>query len=189
MCGYGEKVDRRPIDPPPVVQLFISPHSVQSQMNDVIVEQDYASNPNLFVSATLCDVDTNEELNILKDGKTRSLTGSTVSSLFKLRDESGEIGAFFVFYDLSVRMEGVYRLKFSLFGIDDERITFYKNIYSRSFNVHSAKKFPGMGESSALSKTFAEQGIKMRIRKEARQRKRRLSLLEASQDEEENDRK
>jgi hypothetical protein len=23
MCGYGEKVDRRPIDPPPIIQLVV----------------------------------------------------------------------------------------------------------------------------------------------------------------------
>jgi hypothetical protein len=23
MCGYGEKVDRRPIDPPPIIQLIV----------------------------------------------------------------------------------------------------------------------------------------------------------------------
>ncbi|KAM3502162.1 hypothetical protein MY11210_009155 [Beauveria gryllotalpidicola] len=39
--------------------------------------------------------------------------------------------------------------------------------YSEIFNVFSAKKFPGVCESTALSKTFAAQGIKIPIRKEA----------------------
>lgn len=52
------------------------------------------------------------------DGKTRTTLGSAVSSLFRLKDvdQRGD-GGFFVFPDLSVRMEGVYRLKFSLFEV------------------------------------------------------------------------
>lgn len=38
--------------------------------------------------------------------------------------------------------------------------------FSDSFNVYSAKKFPGVCESTALSKTFATQGIKIPIRKD-----------------------
>lgn len=39
--------------------------------------------------------------------------------------------------------------------------------YSEVFSVFSAKKFPGVCESTPLSKTFAAQGIKIPIRKEA----------------------
>ncbi|KAJ4151332.1 hypothetical protein LMH87_012038 [Akanthomyces muscarius] len=39
--------------------------------------------------------------------------------------------------------------------------------HSEVFSVFSAKKFPGVCESTALSKTFAAQGIKIPIRKEA----------------------
>lgn len=38
--------------------------------------------------------------------------------------------------------------------------------YSPAFQVFSAKKFPGVHESTALSKTFAQQGIKIPIRKD-----------------------
>jgi hypothetical protein len=38
--------------------------------------------------------------------------------------------------------------------------------YSDPFQVYSAKKFPGVCESTTLSKTFAGQGIKIPIRKE-----------------------
>ena len=34
--------------------------------------------------------------------------------------------------------------------------------------VVAPKAFPGMGESTALSRSFAEQGVKIRIRKETR---------------------
>lgn len=38
--------------------------------------------------------------------------------------------------------------------------------FSNAFQVFSAKKFPGVIESTALSKTFAGQGIKIPIRKD-----------------------
>ena len=38
--------------------------------------------------------------------------------------------------------------------------------FSEVFQVYSAKKFPGVIESTPLSKAFASQGIKIPIRKE-----------------------
>lgn len=40
------------------------------------------------------------------------------------------------------------------------------SVFSDVFQVYSAKKFPGVCESTALSKCFASQGIKIPIRKE-----------------------
>jgi Velvet factor len=56
---------------------------------------------------------------VLQGGKTRCTAGSVVSSLYHLKDSEnrGEDAAFFVFPDLSVRMEGSYRLKLSLFEV------------------------------------------------------------------------
>lgn len=39
--------------------------------------------------------------------------------------------------------------------------------FSAPFTVYSAKKFPGVIESTPLSKCFAHQGIKIPIRKDA----------------------
>ena len=39
-------------------------------------------------------------------------------------------------------------------------------VFSDSFQVYSAKKFPGVIESTPLSKCFAAQGIKIPIRKD-----------------------
>lgn len=38
--------------------------------------------------------------------------------------------------------------------------------FSKAFQVYSAKKFPGVIESTGLSKCFATQGIKIPIRKD-----------------------
>ena len=40
------------------------------------------------------------------------------------------------------------------------------SIFSQPFQVYSAKKFPGVIESTPLSKKFATQGIKIPIRKD-----------------------
>lgn len=58
-----------------------------------------------------------QDLHTLKDGKTRYFVGSTVSSLFQLKNkDSRDIGVF-VFPDLSVRVEGEYKLRFDLYEI------------------------------------------------------------------------
>ncbi len=40
------------------------------------------------------------------------------------------------------------------------------SVFSDVFNVWSAKKFPGVKESTPLSKCFATQGVKIPIRKD-----------------------
>ena len=54
-----------------------------------------------------------------QDGKTRCTTGSVVSSLYHLKDSENQNAdaGFFVFPDLSVRTEGSYRLKLSLYEV------------------------------------------------------------------------
>ncbi|TPX50851.1 hypothetical protein SeLEV6574_g00677 [Synchytrium endobioticum] len=164
MCGFGEKVDRRPVDPPPIIQLEIQDPSTMNENTSLY-------SPYYFMYASLISSDSDEELHLLRDGKTRSTTGSIVSSLYRLKDIDARDGAFFVFPDLSVRMEGSYRLKFSLFEIINAEIYHCASISSEVFNVYPAKKFPGMEESTFLSRSFAEQGLKIRIRKELRPRK------------------
>lgn len=39
-------------------------------------------------------------------------------------------------------------------------------VFSKPFTVFSAKRFPGVVESTALSKVFASQGVKIPIRKD-----------------------
>ena len=46
----------------------------------------YLQNPYYFMYASLASPDRDEELHLLKDGKTRCTTGSVVSSLYHLKD-------------------------------------------------------------------------------------------------------
>ncbi|KAF9443607.1 hypothetical protein P691DRAFT_402900 [Macrolepiota fuliginosa MF-IS2] len=165
MCGVGGKADRRPIDPPPIVQLrVIDPHTNSSSVSTssasappstaggsssshtppstpppptaathshypnhepgppsdpAAYAQSYLQNPYYFMFASLAKPDDDAELHWLKDGRTRCTTGSVVSSLYHLKDpqHNNEDAGFFVFPDLSVRTEGSYRLKLSLFEV------------------------------------------------------------------------
>ncbi|PHH91132.1 hypothetical protein CDD83_1561 [Cordyceps sp. RAO-2017] len=113
---------------------------------------------------------------------TRNLIGSLAASAFRLSDTSDHIGIWFVLQDLSVRTEGAFRLRFSFVNVgarggarrdgnaprvNTGRAPILASCFSDVFNVYSAKKFPGVCESTPLSKTFATQGIKIPIRKDA----------------------
>lgn len=122
------------------------------------------------------------------------LTGVCVASTAYL--ERPTRAGYFIFPDLSVRHEGWYRLKFSLFEqikhssdadvdrpftgpegsskqvLNHESMANRMEVQSTPFQVFSAKKFPGLSQSTDLSKVVADQGCRVRIRREIRQRKR-----------------
>ncbi|KAL7919461.1 velvet factor domain-containing protein [Trichoderma austrokoningii] len=111
---------------------------------------------------------------------TRNLIGSLAASAFRLADTEERIGIWFVLQDLSVRTEGPFRLRFSFVDVSARggmeqngskvntgRAPILASCFSEVFNVYSAKKFPGVCESTPLSKAFAAQGIKIPIRKDA----------------------
>jgi hypothetical protein len=109
----------------------------------------------------------------------RNLIGSLSATSFKLNDPQGVPGLWFIFQDLSIRTEGRFRLKFTFFDLMCHRqplapasgeplVDFsplLASIYSAPFQVWSAKKFPGVRATTALSQCFADQGIKIPVRK------------------------
>ena len=127
---------------------------------------------------------------------TRNLIGSLCVSAFKLTDPDGVMGIWFILQDLSVRTEGSFRyltlptsiipqnqnpkliphsLKMNFVNVGSPSSPQQLNsgsapvlasTFSNVFQVFSAKKFPGVIESTALSKCFAIQGIKIPIRKD-----------------------
>ena len=120
----------------------------------------------------------------MSSNHTRNLIGMNAVNACRLNDLDGKAGFWFVLQDLSVRTEGTFRLKLSLFDIgmnngtsatvgtgDGHGPTQGKGpclavSFSDQFTVYSAKKFPGVIESTPLSKCFAQQGIKIPIRKD-----------------------
>ncbi|CAI6341850.1 unnamed protein product [Periconia digitata] len=106
---------------------------------------------------------------------TRNLIGSLTVNAFKLKDTEGATGFWFVLQDLSVRTEGTFRLKMNFVDVgsgqnnntlNQGRAPVLATCFSEPFQVYSAKKFPGVIESTPLSKAFAGQGIKIPIRKD-----------------------
>ncbi|KAG6072136.1 hypothetical protein E4U16_005629 [Claviceps sp. LM84 group G4] len=172
-CGSGMKAnsDRRPVDPPPVVELRIIEGPSVEEGKDITF--DY--NANFFLYASL------EQARTLAHGRVQSsaasnppiLTGVPASGMAYL-DRPVEAG-YFIFPDLSVRHEGYFRLAFSLFETTKEEkdfdmdpidpdfppgVDWRMEIKTQPFNVFSAKKFPGLMESTQLSKTVADQGCR-----------------------------
>jgi hypothetical protein len=109
----------------------------------------------------------------------KNLIGQCHASFCVMVDPDGRMGCFAVFPDLSIRTEARYRLKFDCYklgaiGLRDEPKTdgnelFKKapsvhTAFSRNFKVYSAKKFPGVIESTRWSKCLAGQGVKIPIR-------------------------
>ena len=82
---------------------------------------------------------------------------------------------------LDLRLTGIYRLKMNFIDVGTHRDPMSKtpnklnqgkapvlaSAFSQPFQVYSAKKFPGVIEATGLSRTFATQGIKIPIRKDA----------------------
>src|SRR4051812_37016057 len=97
-----------------------------------------------------------------------TLAGTLVSSLHRLKDTDNFDGAFFVFGDLSVKHEGRFRLQFTLYEMRQNQCAYIRSITSQSFLVHSTKNFPGMSESTFLTRSFSDQGVRLRLRKEPR---------------------
>ncbi|KAJ1552484.1 hypothetical protein HK405_011173, partial [Cladochytrium tenue] len=95
------------------------------------------------------------------------LMGTQVAHVSLLTDDEGNENLFFVFYELSVRTPGLYRLRFALLDADSSSPSpGAKAIaWSNVFEVFSPKVFPGMTESTALSRAFARQGVPIHIRR------------------------
>lgn len=129
---------------------------------------------------------------------TRNLIGALSASAFRLHDQNHKFGIWFILQDLSIRTDGIFRLKFNFVNVglstcansssnptspltpasanssaatsgaslNTSAAPVLATVFTRPFQVFSAKKFPGVIESTELSRTFAQQGIKIPIRKD-----------------------
>ncbi|KAJ5585558.1 Velvet factor [Penicillium hispanicum] len=154
----GKEKERKPIDPPPIVQLRV-------REEGSYLAQHYLQSPYYFMCCSLYDATEDRPVPV---APSTALAGTLVSSLHRLKDVDNSDGGFFVFGDLSVKIEGEFRLKFTLFEMRKELVTYLRTIISDRFTVSPPKSFPGMMESTFLSRSFADQGVKLRIRKEPR---------------------
>ncbi|ORX45658.1 hypothetical protein DM01DRAFT_336731, partial [Hesseltinella vesiculosa] len=117
------------------------------------------------VCVNLVQANTNDDLFRVNQAL---LSGQTVSSMYKLKDITDEDGGFFCFGDLSIRVEGEYRLKFTLFEIVSAGVVHLICVYSDVFKVYNMKSMPPLLDATFLSRSFSDQGVRIRIRKEHR---------------------
>ncbi|KAL7623836.1 hypothetical protein AAE478_005392 [Parahypoxylon ruwenzoriense] len=191
--------DRRPVDPPPVVILRV----LEGEHFDTARDITFDYNVDFFCYASL------EHARPMAHGRVQTpaatsppvLTGFPVSGCCYL--DRPDPAGYFLFPDLSVRHEGRYRLVFSLYELikedqDQDRdappmskdgmsdlsagnANHRMDLRSTDFIVYSAKKFPGLTESTSLSRTVAEQGCRVRIRRDVRMRRRDTKASAASE--------
>ncbi|KAL9045524.1 MAG: hypothetical protein Q9214_001442 [Letrouitia sp. 1 TL-2023] len=191
-CGSGAKssADRRPVDPPPVVMLKILEGDERKDIT-------FSYNANFFLFTTLESARPIAQPRVHSGVPATFpvLTGMPVAGMAYL-DRPNAAG-YFIFPDLSVRHEGKYRLNFNLYEEVKEpkdedaeqprsttdkanvspmapsaHVHFRLEVRSIPFTVYSAKKFPGLAESTHLSRVVADQGCRVRIRRDVRMRRR-----------------
>ncbi|KAF8525299.1 velvet factor [Gautieria morchelliformis] len=130
---------------------------------------------------------------------TRTLVGPLSANAQRLQDEHRKPGIFFLFQDLSIRTEGTFRLRMRLMnvgvppapnGLSNSVHTgvspVLAQVFTEPFTVYSAKRFPGVPDTTALSIAFGNQGQKLPLRNRhgtGKQQRRPLRAGTASSDE------
>ncbi|PLN86330.1 velvet factor-domain-containing protein [Aspergillus taichungensis] len=190
-CGAVDR-DRRPVDPPPILQMLITDFDPRST-TDLDILQD----PRFAVGCLLCPIPSTPES--APGQSTPLLSGKSFVSPFFVNadpdpatappipttndininsnnnhqhpaarllptETSNHPATFFIFSDLSVRTAGLYRLQFRLMNwgsVEDTGLSMpiLAETWSDPFRVYPAKDFPGMGDSSPLTRGLKEMGF------------------------------
>lgn len=177
------------------LRIFESEPGNETQQTDIT----FAYNANFFLYATLDTARPIAHGRVSGPPSIPVLTGVPVAGVAYL-DRPSQAG-YFIFPDLSVRHEGRYRLTFHLYeeikdakdadkdstlpipnqivrpntsrpGSPQAFLHFRLEVKTVPFTVYSAKKFPGLATSTSLSRIIAEQGCRVRIRRDVRMRRR-----------------
>ncbi|KAJ2899086.1 hypothetical protein IWW38_001124 [Coemansia aciculifera] len=194
MCGSSDK-DWRPVSPPPVLKLELydtEGHLVidnrfmqhliihttlwrEDRSEELtVVELPHNTNSKRISAAAKCRKRGVTQFGYISIEPGReienNLLGDYAASSSIVENVVGEKGCYFVFPNLSIRLEGRYRLRFTLIKLPsmmDEGAMFpasIDSVFTDPFDVYSIKTFPGMIESTPLSRTLAMQGLKIPIR-------------------------
>ncbi|RIA92646.1 velvet factor-domain-containing protein [Glomus cerebriforme] len=178
MCGFGEK-DRRPISPLPFLRLKINDEKGPIDIHKI--------DPGFFVVyASIFVNKSDQEAMLVKHPSSmpgnpvcvNNLVGEKTAQGKRLFDMQGNEDIWFIFRDLSVRAEGEFYMKFTLMHIgwqgliNTSKIPFKTLVSTCSdpFIVYTAKRFPGMIESTPLTRYFVLQGNKIPIRRDPAKR-------------------
>ncbi|KAJ7094460.1 velvet factor [Mycena belliarum] len=155
--------------PPPPPPLAPLPVSAPSYDPALYAPAPYAQHPQAFFTPP-----PSYSSPVSGHAYTRTLVGPLSSNGYRLLDEHRKPGIFFLFQDLSVRTEGTFRLRLRLMNVGAPPAPepgalqvhttvspVLAQIFSEPFTVYSAKRFPGVPETTALSIAFGNQGLKL----------------------------
>lgn len=168
MTTHGKEKTRKPLDPPPVVELIVE--------EDIDPQKLYMNSPNLFMTIQLCPEGSDKPY--FSGDNEPTMVGQLCSSVHKLKEGVGEREkGFFIFGDVSVKIAGTWRLRFMLYDLpfpcSRSTCVLLATTFSAPFNVVQSKDYKGLAESTALTRHFSDQGVRLRLRKEQRQSKRK----------------
>ncbi|OCF62146.1 hypothetical protein L486_01813 [Kwoniella mangroviensis CBS 10435] len=172
LCSYKEEnetIDRRPVDPPPVVELS----SNQIPLDHLLESTSFFIRATI-VSATPVKVPFPDHglpsilepyyQAIKTPTGADATTGEVIQTPEKLRLLDGKPGAICIFAKLSVRVPGIFRLMFTLYDTTETGVVELSRTVSEPFEVFSPKLFKGMHESTPLTRHLAAQGVKVKLR-------------------------
>ncbi|KAI8893766.1 velvet factor [Globomyces pollinis-pini] len=156
-CGHGS-TDFRTIDPPPIVTLESTSKSINHRCSD----NDWMVTVSLWSldkdQKPLCEDDCN-------------LIGNRIAESRSLEAPDGKIKTFFIFPNLYIRKEGLYRLWFRLIRISSPNrhnllpsTVILDSVYSDTLTVYSPKHFPGKSKPSVMMRMFAKQTHDLKAR-------------------------
>lgn len=169
----GKEKSRKPIDPPPVVQLMVH--------ENVDRTSQFLQNPYIFAVANLLKADSNETYNETGDN---TMIGTLVSSLHRLKDTNNKDGGYFIFGDISVKIQGTFKLRFTVYELHpDGYFVCIGATNSAAFKSVASKDFKGLEESTSISRAFSDQGVRLRLRKEPKSMPKRKREREYSEEE------
>ncbi|KAI8894002.1 hypothetical protein BC833DRAFT_606573 [Globomyces pollinis-pini] len=154
-CSGNGATDFRSLDPTPVLQVI-------SNINHSKSDNDW------FVAASIWSIDKNNNLDKEVEGL---MFGNTFVGSRSLVDETGKVGTFFVFPNLYIKYEGIYRIVFRLIKLtSSDRQSFLPQtevidvIQTEPLQAFLPKNFPGKSNPSIMMHVFAHQAHDLRPR-------------------------
>jgi hypothetical protein len=156
VVAKGKEKGRKPVDPPPVIELRVKRSTDSQQM--------FIQSPYISLIATLWKADEDEPM------PGDSLIGVRTVSISPFKDYNSQYAGTFVFGEMSVGVLGTYRIHFTMveFNLVEQCFQQVGSITSDKFNVVAPKDFTGMDDSTFITRSLAEQGVRLRLRKEPR---------------------
>lgn len=110
------------------------------------------------------------------DKLSRVLFGESYSHACSILDLHGRPVLYFVFSDLSVKLEGLFRPRYRFFDLfsrtsESPDVPILAQCFGGAFAVYSTKEFPGLKASTPLTKHLSRWGIRVNIRETERKRR------------------